>query len=254
MRKNILVLLVLLVMSIISGFNFTTSLAQTAEQQAQSAIEKDAARIYSSLSLFSKSDRGTFYKELTPEIKSELWKIQLRLYLSKHSELTDKQRQVIEDGIAFITPEVYKISQNSREWEKRVNKPAQLLEERMLDVFPREVAKELLTELGGSVSPVALNISQINFVPGIRDFDCGDTRQTTNPKLLGKSIKTQPQLFRIISVSLASPERCDCSVDSDWCGEGTECHGGGCRQRQWCGTLGLYICNGICVLGLSQIS
>lgn len=247
MRKNILVLLVLLVMSVTLGFHFTTSLAQTAEQSAQGAIEEDAARIYDSLSLFSKSDRRAFYKEFTPEIKSELWKIQLRSYLSKHSELTDKQRQVIEGGIAFITPEVYKIPQDSPEWEEKVDKPAQLLKERMLEVFPREVAKELLTVIGGSVSPVSINIKRINFVPGVSDVGCGGTRQAANPELMRRPIKTQLQPFRMISVSLDGTDTCDCSTRSDWCPRGTQCESEGCQVAQWCGTLGLYVCNGLCI-------
>lgn len=247
MRKSILVLLVLLVMSLILCFRFTTSLAQTAEQQAQRVIEENATRIYSSLSLYSKNDRRMFYKEFTPEVKSELWKIQLRLYLSKHSELSDKQRQVIEGGIAFITPEVYKIPQDSPEWEEKVDKPAQLLKEKMLEVFPREVAKELSTVLGGSVSPVSLNIRRINFIPGVSDAGCDDTGQATNLGLMRKSIKTQPQPFRIISASFDEPETCDCSTRSDWCPQGTQCTALSCQVANWCGTFGLYVCDGLCI-------
>ncbi len=247
MRKNVLFLLVLLVISVILCFRFTTSLAQTADQPTQSAIEGDAARIYSSLSLYSKSDRKMFYKEFTPEIKSELWKIQLRSYLLKHSELTDKQRQVIESGINFITSEIYKIPQDSPDWEEKVDNPAQLLKERMLEMFPREVAKELLTVLGGSVSPVSLNIRRINFIPGVSDTSCDDTGQATNLGLMRKSIKTQSQPFRMISASFDGPETCDCSTRSDWCPQGTECTFGGCQQANWCGTFLLYVCNGLCI-------
>jgi len=233
-------------MSLILCFRFTT-LAQTAEQQAQRLIEKDAARIYSSLSLYSKSDRRMFYKEFNPEIKSELWKIQLRSFLSKHSELTDKQRQVIEGGIAFIKPEIYKISQDSPNWEEKVHKPAQHLKERMLEVFPREVAKELLTVLGGSMSPVSLNIRRMNFVSGMSDISCNDTGQVANLELMRKSIKTQSQPFRIISANFDGPETCDCSTSSDWCPQGTECTASSCQVAQGCGTLGLYVCNGLCI-------
>jgi hypothetical protein len=244
MRKNILFLLVL---GVVSGFHCVTSLAQTTEPQTQSAIEEQSAKIYNSLSLFSKSDKGAYYKSFTPEIKSELWKIQLKSYLSKHSELTDKQRKIIEDGIAFITPDVYKISQNSREWEEKVNKPAQLLKDRMLEVFPLEVAKKLLTELGGAPAPVTLNFRQINFIPGVNSAGCGGAKQTANPELMRKPIKTQQHLFSVISAGLV-PETCDCSIYSDWCVQGTECDYGNCKQAQFCGTLGLYVCNGICIL------
>ncbi len=98
MRKNILVLLVLI---IISSFNFTTSLAQTTAEQPQSKIEQEAAKLYDDLSLLSIKDRKTFYSSLTPELKSELWKVQLRSYLSKHSDLTDTQKKAIADAIAL---------------------------------------------------------------------------------------------------------------------------------------------------------
>ena len=103
MRKNVLFLLVLLVMSLILCFRFTT-LAQTAEQQAQRVIEEDAARIYSSLSLYSKSDRRMFYKEFTPEIKSELWKIQLIRFPDRKYAMSEPRTVVSGLGLSESLP------------------------------------------------------------------------------------------------------------------------------------------------------
>lgn len=258
MRKNILVFLVLLVLSISLVFHPTTSLTQTAEKPAQSEIEEKAARIYSNLSTLSVSDRKEFYTKLTPDLKNEIWKVQLRSYLSKHPELTDKQRQAIESLIAFSKPQVYEIPQDSPSWEEKVNKPVQSLTERILEVFPREVAKELLTVLGGSESAVALDFKRINFVPG--DSGCASTMQETNSWLAKKEIKTL-QPFKKVSVSFKTKncncsnkkipvsfvmDNCDCSIRSDWCPQGTVCESQGCSVRQFCGTLGLYICDGNC--------
>lgn len=205
MRKSIIILLVNIV---ILGFNFTVSLSQTTVQgQTQSAVEQEASKLYSDLSLLSVSERKQLYIDLTPELKSELWKVQLRLYLLKNSDLTNQQKKAIEEAIIFIKPQFYKIAPDSTDWEEKVNKPVQLLEKRILEVFPREAVREFLTNLGGSKSQASLNPSP-----------------------------------------LAAPENCDCSSRSDWCGEGTSCENTSeCRITQFCGTLGLYICNGVCV-------
>lgn len=259
MQKNILILLVT---SIILGFSFTNSLAQTtAEQQAQSVIEQEAARLYNNLSLLSINDRKSVYSSLTPELKSELWKVQSRSYLSKHSDLTDEQKKAIADAIVFIRPEFYKIPPDSPDWEEKVNKPLQLFEKRMLEVFPRGVIREFLTNLGGSEPRVPLSLSQINFVPKIINSGCSGASQEVNPWLVKKPIKKQPQTFSVIPASFSlhsvipdhfdSNENCTCSTRSDWCWEGSECGSSNCRTAQWCGTLGAYICNGVCLISAS---
>jgi len=228
-------------------FHPTTSLAQRAEQSAQIEIEEKAARIYSNLSLLSMSDRKAFYKELTPKLKSELWKVQLRSYLSKHPDLTDKQKQAIKSLIAFLTPQVYEISLDSPDWEEAVNKPIQNLTKRILEVFPREVARDLLTILGGSESPAALNFRRISFISGLNDSGCANTKQETNSWLPKDKIKIEQQPFKKISANLDDPEDCDCSTRSDWCLFGSECEQESCQQQQFCGTAFLYICNGLCI-------
>lgn len=247
-------------MSVVLSFNLTTSLAQTTGgQQVQSAIEQEAARLYSDLSLLSINDRKSLYISLTPELKSELWKVQLKSYLLKHSDLTDKQKKAIADAIIFIRPEFYKIAPDSPDWEEKVNKPIQLLEKRMLEVFSREAFRELLTNLGGSEPQVPLSLSQIHFVPGITNSGCSDARQELSPWLTKKSTKKQPKVFNIILAGFklnniipasfdGTPETCDCSARSDWCYQGTECTRTSCRTAQWCGTLGAYICDGLCIL------
>lgn len=268
MLKSILVVFTLLIMSI--GFNFylTTSLAQTAEPLAQSASEDEAVRIYSNLSLLSISDRKEFYTGLAPELKGELWKVQLRSYLSKHPDLTDKQRQAIETVIAFLKPQVFEISQDNPEWDEKVDKPIQNLTKRILEVFPREVAREFLTVLGGSESPISLNLRStklrsINSVYGINDSGCNKTREEIIPLLAKKKSEIQPTSFVKISanskakncncsnkkpITVSLTENCDCSTRSDWCPYGMECYAESCNIRQWCGSFLIYICNGLCIL------
>lgn len=145
----------------------------------------------------------------------------------------------------------------------KVNKLIQLLEKRMLEVFSREVVRELLNVLGGSGSPVSLNVRRINFVPRSSDSGCASTMQETNSWLPKKKIQTL-QPFKKVSVSFKAKD-CDCSnkktpvsfvadpcvcstkspVD---CFEGTVCEFQGCSARSFCGTAYLYLCNGECFI------
>lgn len=244
MRKNILIVLV---MNIVLGFNFTTSLAQTTvELQTQSEIKDKAIRIYSNLSLLSISERKAFFKELTPELKSEIWKVQLGSYLSNHSDLTDEQRKAIESLIVFLKPQVYEIPQDHPEFEEKVNKPMKLLEKKMLEVFSREVVRELLNVLGGSQSAVSLNVERINFVSGLINPGCARTKQETNSWLTKKEIQTQ-QPFKQTSFSFVQIQ-CACSVRSSGDCFAGNCYFTSCSQQNWCGSFYLYVCNGECFI------
>lgn len=243
MRKNILIVLV---MNIILGFSFMTSLAQTtAEIQTQSEVEEKAVKIYSNLSLLSISERKALFGGLTPELKSEIQKVQLRSYLSKHPDLTDKQRKAIESAIVFIKPQVYEIPQDNPEFEEKVNKPMQLLEKKMLEVFSREVVRELLNVLGGSQSAVSLNVERINFVLELSNPGCARAKRETN-SWLTKKIQTQ-QPFKQTSVSFAEAQ-CACSVDSSGDCFAGKCYFTNCSQQNWCGRWYAYVCNGDCFI------
>lgn len=246
MRKHSLFFLLFL-MIVSLGFHLTTSLAQTVEQPQQSVIEKEAALIYENLTLLSINDRKEFYNELSPELKSELWKVHLKLYLAKNSDLNEKQIQAVEAVLTFIKPQLFEISQDNPEWEEKVNRPTQNLTKGILEVFPREVARELLTVLGDSQSSISFNIRRINYVPILNNDNCARPKQEIKPFLVKKQIKTQDQQFKMISARLV-PENCDCSTRSDWCPQGTSCDQSPCQQQQFCGTMFLYICNGLCII------
>lgn len=246
MRKNNLVLLVSLTISVIFNFQLTTSLAQTSnEQLARNVSEEQAVRIYNSLSLLSKSDRKDFYRGLTSELKSEIWKLQLRSYLVKHPDLSDKQKQAIEELIVFIKPHIFEIPQDNPDFEEKVNKPVQFFTKKMTEVFPGEIVRELLTVLGSSESISVLHYNRINFISKLAKPECDSTEQETNLGIIKKPIRTQPQAFKLISASYP-PENCDCSIRSDWCPEGLECVTSNCQPRCCCGTFLLYTCNGVC--------
>lgn len=187
MQRNILVLFVMLVMSVGLGFAFTTSLTQTVTaQQTQGRVEQEAIRLYRTLSSLSMSSRRSLFNALTPELKSELWKVHLRSYLSKHPDFTEQQRDTIQSAIALITPQLYEIPKDSPEWQTNVHEPLQRLTQKFLEVFPREVARELLTVLGGP-----------------------DPQQESNPVLIKRNSLT----FKPIARSVTE-ESCSCSTST----------------------------------------
>src|SRR5205085_4070361 len=97
----------------------------------------------------SMGDRRIVFNGLTPELKSELWKAHLRLHLSKHPDFTEKQRAAVQGAIALITPRLFEIPQSSPDWQTNVHEPVQRLTKKLLEVFTREDARELVTFLGG---------------------------------------------------------------------------------------------------------
>src|SRR5215216_1108812 len=148
MRKNFSLLFVSLLMSVTVSFAFSAPLQADNNKQAQSRISEEALRIYNTLSSFSIEDRRVLFRGLTPEFKSALWKVHLRSYLARHSDLTEQQAEAIQSAITLITPQLYKIPQDSPEWQTNVDELLQRLTQKFLELFPREVARELLAVLG----------------------------------------------------------------------------------------------------------
>lgn len=221
MPKNIRVLLVSLLMSVAVGFAFSAPLPQAGDnKQAAGRINEEAARIYNTLSSLSMDDRRVLFRGLTPEFKSALWRVHLKLYLSKHPDVTERQRETILSAIDLATPQLFEIPQDSPEWQTKVNEPLQRLTQQFLEVFAREVARELLAVLGGP-----------------------EPKQEANPQLIKKTSLT----FKAISRSVQNPS-CTCSTGSDWCSGETECWNDGCREAFGCGTLFVFRCDGRCTV------
>lgn len=200
-------------------FVSTTSSAQTvANQRAQTSVEQEAARLYSTLAPLSMNDRKEVFIGLTSELKSEVWKAHLRSYVSKHPELTEKQKEAVQSAIALVTPRLFEISEDSPEWQKNVDEPIQRLERKVLEVFSREAARELLTVLGGPEPKQA------------------------NPVLIKKtSLKLKP-----ISRGVQPDPTCTCSTRDDWCPQDYTCIPDPCARTWPCGTFFSRVCNGMC--------
>lgn len=235
MRKNMLALLTVLTISVSTVFAFTTSPVQSGvNQQAQSRVEQEAARLYSTLAPLTMSERRKVFSESSSEMKSELWKAHFRSYLSK-SDLTDAQKEVIQSALSWVSPRHYDIPKDSPEFEENVHKPAQRLEQKFKEVFSRELAREIVSLLGGP-EPKTVGAATATSQPVVRKI----ASSVENKKASGVS-KSKPG-------AVSQSPTCNCSTASDYCGEWYECHNEGCRRPFWdmCGFMGLYTCNGEC--------
>jgi hypothetical protein len=163
-----------------------------------------------------------------------------------------------------LTVEISEIPLDSPEWEENVNKPVQKLTKEVLEVFPHDVAREFLTVLGSSESPLSSNLKLINYVPRVNQSACSSADKKGNLLLAKKKSKTQQQSFsnnfasfktkncncnnkKETSANFKTVDDCECSTDSDWCWLSAYCSPEGCRIKQFCGTGLIYFCNGLCV-------
>lgn len=186
MRRNIRVLLVLLGMSVSTVvFGSTISLAQKVENnQMRCGADEEDARLYRTLSSLPMRDRKTILNDLTPEAKSRLWKVHLRSYLSKHPELTEKQREAIQSVIALITPRLFEIPPDTPEFETEVVEQGQRLRKKFLELFPPKVVHELLEKLGGPEPPKESDRNDLQVPKGTRSFQPSRRKNSASPQII----------------------------------------------------------------------
>lgn len=115
----------------------------------QNGTEQEATRLYNAFSSLSMTERKDFYRSLTSEAKSGLWRTHLKSYLSNHPNLTEKQKEVIQSAITLLTPQLFETTEGSPDFEAKVHEALERLKQQFLAVFPREVVRELLEILGG---------------------------------------------------------------------------------------------------------
>lgn len=165
--------------------------------------------IYQSLSNLSMQERKAKIRSLSSEMKAEVWRAHFNVYLAR-PDFTEEQKQVVLDAIALITPQMFEIPENSAEFQTKVHEPLEQLRQRFLLVFSREVASEILTQIGGPVP-------------------------------------SSPQKAHLTKTTTTAEAECNCSITSDWCPSPMECHGGMCYWTNGgCGTAGAYACTGLC--------
>jgi len=157
-RRILVVAFVICLAFVFTGASLTPSMTASEPQTklAQHRVAEkalDLSQTYEALSVLPVGYRKAIFRNLTAEAKSELWRTHMRVYLSEHPELMEDQRNVILDGIALATPQLFEIPEDSPEWLAKVHAPLELLKERALGIFPHAVAVEIFAQLGKPVPP-----------------------------------------------------------------------------------------------------
>ena len=162
-------------------------------------------------------------------MKSELWKTHLKSYLSKHPNLTEKQKEAIQNTITFLTPQLFNVPPGTPDFQTKVQEPLQRLAQQLIEVFSPKVVQELLEVLGG-------------------------------PEPAQQSIQPISLALKSGSRSALYPN-CTCATMSDtcsfWYGQGWFCEFGGpliCAfTDSGCGFLWLSPCDGICAYRYAKL-
>lgn len=182
--------------------------------------EQEILKKYYDLSALQLKGRKAFFRRASADNKSELWRTHFVLYLIKHPELNESQKETIVAAMSLATPDYFAVTSKSRDWKTKVRQPSRSLENKINAAFPLEEAEKIFATLG----------------------DKPDGPNSLSPDLL-KSVDYKP-----VGFSQAVPENnCSCSTVSDYCPIFSFCRAGGCSETQsGCGTLWDYPCNGSC--------
>ncbi|HEX9986763.1 MAG TPA: bacteriocin fulvocin C-related protein [Thermoanaerobaculia bacterium] len=171
--------------------------------------DTDAEAIYSVVSAHDVSARKAVYRNLAPEMKAALWRLQLRRFAAQHVELDQRQRDLITAAALLLSETAF-----SNAIDGELQRGFVQLEEQVRLAFPRALAAEFFARLG----PAAYE----DVVPG-----------TT-------------KVGRMSVEARSTVPNCSCSQASDWCVSGT-CGGGICYFVQSdCGFFWRYDCTGVC--------
>ncbi|HEY4640967.1 MAG TPA: hypothetical protein VII75_06450 [Thermoanaerobaculia bacterium] len=63
------------------------------------------------------------FAAFTPQLKTDLWLLQLERYLAEHPELTAGQRAVIFQAVGLLYSGIMDVSPSDAQWDSRVNQP-----------------------------------------------------------------------------------------------------------------------------------
>lgn len=199
------------------------------------------SKMYYAVSTLPVRDAKALFRNASLNDKSELWRTHLTLFLTKHPELNERQKEIILAAMSLATPEFFEVRSSNPEWKAKVGEPLRSLEEQIASGFSRKDAVKIFATLGDNtesancsaiyVGPVLLE--KINYMPL---SDSGSHIQWADNRV-GEQDKA-------IGLQRGS---CDCSMDSDWCPISSYCSKGNCSPTdRGCGTLWSYPCNGVC--------
>src|SRR6185436_831792 len=178
--------------------------------------------------------RVRLFNEMSSSLKSAVVAHHLLTALGEHPEFTREQREVIQEALSLVTPQLFDIRPSSPQWGELVDQPLRRFKRRAKAAFDSKMARELFTQLGpaepaGPLVGVQGKIAWPMFAPGAR------------------------LPMRLAPLDSVFPD-CQCSVISDWCSDWGglgEVYCQNMASNCWfrssgCGTFLQYACNGMC--------
>src|SRR5207245_3817680 len=101
----------------------------------RSGIAQDPLKKYADVSALPTEKRRAAFIEASAREKSELFRTHLALYLARHAELNEDQKQIILEGMSLATPERYELRPDSPDWKAKVGEPMKQSELRIRAAF-----------------------------------------------------------------------------------------------------------------------
>jgi len=227
-RLSFLLLIAVLFVITLAGTHdaFSTSVSVARQHEAGEISTK-----YYELSALPVKETKAWFRNASPNEKSELWRTHLALFLVTHPELNERQKKVVLAGMSLVTPEFFEIRSSDPGWKAKVGEPLRALEEQITRAFsPRDAAKIFVT--------LSSHTESANCAAGYAD--------SVLLKSVNYPFSQAPNRFGMPDVEFEKRD-CGCSTDSDWCPISGYCKAGSCtRTTSGCGTFWNYPCDGMC--------
>jgi hypothetical protein len=127
--------------------------ARTRQSQKVS-LENIVLQNYIDISSLSKDARKSFFGNLSPEEKANLFKLHLVLQLVKRPNLAKDQKDLIFESISTLTPNAY--DKNNPEKLEKSRRDGELLGQKAKALFSKQEFFEIFANLGGGTVEINL--------------------------------------------------------------------------------------------------
>jgi len=107
--------------------------------------EDDILQMYYDISAIPLTERKASFRNASSNDKSNLWRTHLVLFLLKHPELNEWQKEIILAAMSLETPEYFEVGPKSPLWKTKVREPLRALEEQILAAFSVNDGRSLPT-------------------------------------------------------------------------------------------------------------
>jgi hypothetical protein len=217
---------------------------------ASKNVGQDSLRKYYAISALSLGERKASFRNASAHEKSDLWRTHLALFLVKHQELNESQKEVVLAAMSLATPEFFEIRSSDSSWKTKVGIPLRSLEQRIVAAFSSADAAKIFATLGDDTEftndiaacagPALLkSLSDQPLGESDKEGEKGKGKESEKEKEKEKGQEKQAEGGNQIGL-------CQCAVDSDFCPVATICFAGGCKTQSGCGIFWSYPCNGLC--------